>query len=162
MFRVCLYSARMIIITLVFVIVCTCGMAQTKGSSSSAVEVTLSREKPLWLDITLHSSSDHSATILKSQLPWGYRYSMVFVAARTTGEPLEMDLPVDDPVAETVLVPSRASLTGHIDLRTVISDLNTVTKQGDILLFWAYKAPADLQIDGWSGGCILVPRASER
>jgi hypothetical protein len=48
-------------------------------------------------------------------------------------------------------------LTGDIDLRYVIRDLNAL-KKSDVLLFWAYKSPDELHIPRWSGGMVLIPR----
>ncbi len=48
-------------------------------------------------------------------------------------------------------------LTGDVDLRYVIGDLNLL-KKSDLLLFWAYKSPDELHIPHWSGGLVLIPQ----
>jgi hypothetical protein len=120
--------------------------------------VELNPEKPLWLRVTLRSGADHTATIFRSELPWGYRYSMVFVAVRPNGQPIDMELPVEDPVAEKVSLAPGASLTGDVDLARIISDVNRVTKQSEVHLFWAYKSPQELHVPRWSGGWVLIPQ----
>jgi hypothetical protein len=47
-----------------------------------AVQVELNHEKPLHLRVTLRSGAATTATFYRADLPWGYRYSMVFVVAR--------------------------------------------------------------------------------
>jgi len=31
-------------------------------------------------------------------------------------------------------------------------------KKSDVLLFWAYKAPAALHIPRWTGGLVVIPQ----
>jgi hypothetical protein len=83
---------------------------------------------------------------------------MVFVAVRLNGEPIEMELPVEDPVAEKVSIAPGESLKGDIDLTRVIHDVNHVRKQSDLHLFWAYESPKELHISHWSGGWVFIPR----
>lgn len=49
------------------------------------------------------------------------------------------------------------TLVGDIDLRYVIRDLS-VLKKSEVLLFWAYKAPSELQIPRWTGGLVVIPQ----
>jgi hypothetical protein len=82
---------------------------------------------------------------------------MVFAVVRPDGEPIDLELPVDDPGSTEVSLRPREVLTGDIDLRYVIRDLNAL-KKSDVLLFWAYKSPDELHIPRWSGGMVLIPR----
>jgi hypothetical protein len=82
---------------------------------------------------------------------------MVFAAVRPNGEQVDLELPVDDPGPIKVSVKPREVLTGDIDLRYVIRDLDA-TKKSDVLLFWAYKSPDELHIPHWSGGLVLIPQ----
>jgi hypothetical protein len=82
---------------------------------------------------------------------------MVFAAARPNGEPIELLFPIDDPAVGMVSVGPLETLTGDIDLRQVIRDLNAM-KKSDILLFWAYKSPDELRIPRWSSGLVFIPR----
>ena len=82
---------------------------------------------------------------------------MIFSALRPNGEPVDLAFRVGDPGPETVSVGTREVLTGDIDLRYVIRDLNAV-KKSDVLLFWAYKSPDELHIPRWSGGLVLIPQ----
>jgi len=82
---------------------------------------------------------------------------MVFAAVRPNGEPVDLSFPIDDPGPTKVSVKPGETLTGEIDLRYVIRDLNTM-KKSDVLLFWAYKSPAELNLLHWSGGWVLIPK----
>lgn len=81
---------------------------------------------------------------------------MVFAATRPNEEPVELLLPVSDPGLAEMSVKPGEILTGDIDLRYVI-DPNALKKL-DVLLFWAYKAPAALHIPRWSGGLVVIPQ----
>jgi hypothetical protein len=82
---------------------------------------------------------------------------MVFAAVSPNGAQVDLELPVDDPGPTKVSVKPREVLTGDIDLRYVIRDLDA-TKKKDVLLFWAYKSPDELHIPHWSGGLVLIPQ----
>ena len=82
---------------------------------------------------------------------------MVFAATRPSEEPVELLLPVSDPGLSEISVKPGEMLTGDVDLQNVIKDLS-VLKKSDVLLFWAYKAPAALHLPGWNGGLVVVPQ----
>jgi hypothetical protein len=131
------------------------GFAQNIAQPS--IEVALSRQNPLHLRVTLTSGAATTVKINRFDLPWGYRYSMVFAAARPNGEAVEMLLPVSDPGLSEMSVKPGEALTGDVDLRNVIRDLS-VLKKSDVLLFWAYKAPAALHLPSWKGGLVVIPQ----
>jgi hypothetical protein len=133
------------------------GLAVAQTTATLAIHVELNPQKPLHLRVTLRSGATTTATFSRADLPWGYRYSMVFSAVTPNGEPIELSLPVSDPGPTEVSVKPREVLTGDVDLRYVIRDLNAI-KKSDVLLFWAYKSPAELHIPRWSGGMVLIPR----
>jgi hypothetical protein len=132
--------------------------AQGKLSETMApgIRVELDPEKPLWVQVTVHSGAERTATFPRYRLPWGNRYSMVLVAV-VHGTPLEMVHPVDDPMFDTISVGPGTALTGNINLEHVIPDLGRVTKVSEVQLFWAYESPKELNIPHWSGGWILIP-----
>lgn len=119
------------------------------------IEVALNDQDPLRLRVTLTSGAARTVTLYRSDLPWGNRYSMVFAAMKPNGEALELELPVDDPGPTKVSVQPKQPLTGEIDLRYVLRDASAV-KKSDVLLFWAYRAPAELQIPRWLGGLVVI------
>jgi hypothetical protein len=82
---------------------------------------------------------------------------MVFAAARPNEEPVELMLPVSDPGLSEMSVKPGETLAGDVDLRNVIRDLS-VLKKSDVLLFWAYKAPAALHLPSWTGGLVVIPQ----
>jgi hypothetical protein len=128
-----------------------------QNASQPAVQVELNQEKPLHLRVTLRSGAATTATVYRADLPWGYRYSMVLVVARPNGDPIDLELPVSDPGPTKVSVRPGEVLTGDVDLRYVVRDLNLL-KKSDLLLFRAYKSPDELHIPHWSGGLVLIPQ----
>jgi hypothetical protein len=76
---------------------------------------------------------------------------------KPSGESVDLELPVADAVMREVSVKAGETLTGDVDLRNVIGDLN-VLKKSDVLLFWAYEAPAALHLPRWTGGLVVLPQ----
>src|SRR4029077_9787061 len=89
----------------------------TQGPPKPGVEVALSHEKPLHLRVTLTSGDTTTIRINRYDLPWGYRYSMVFAAATPNEGPVELLLPVSDPGWKEISVKPGETLTGYVDLR---------------------------------------------
>ena len=133
----------------------TVGVAQ--NTPKPAIQVELDRQKPLHLRVVLRSGAATTATFYRSDLPWGNRVSMVFAAVRPNGEPVELIFSIDDPGPTKVTMKPHETLNGDIDLQHVIRDLNAI-KRSEVLLFWAYKSPAELHIPRWSGGLVLIPQ----
>jgi hypothetical protein len=131
------------------------GLAQ--NPPKPGIEVALSRRNPLHLRVTLTSAAATTVKINRFDLPWGYRYSMVFAAARPNEEAVELLLPVEDPGLSEMSVKAGETLTGDVDLRYVIRD-SSVLKKSDVLLFWAYRAPAALHLPDWQGGLVVIPQ----
>jgi hypothetical protein len=136
-------------------ILTTTVIAQT--TTKAGVVAELDRRSPLHLRVTLRSGAASDVTIYRADLPWGNRYSMVFAAVRPSGESLDLMLPIDDPGPTKTSLKAGESLTGDVDLRYVIRDVNAL-KESDVLLFWAYKAPQELHLPEWIGGMVLVPK----
>ena len=133
----------------------------TQNTAKSAIVVELNHQRPMHLRVTLRSGAATTATFARFELPWGNRYSMVFTAVNPKGESVDLMFPIDDPVVGEVSVKPLEELTGDIDLRYVIRDLN-VLKKSEVLLFWAYKSPDELHIPHWSGGFVLIPQLKSR
>jgi hypothetical protein len=131
------------------------GFAQ--NTAKPGVEVVLSRENPLHLQVSLTSGAANDIKLNPFELPWGNRYSMVLVATKPNAEALELAYPIDDPRNTQITVKAGETLTGEIDLRDVIRDMKAV-KKSDVLLFWAYKAPAALRLPHWVGGLVVIPQ----
>ncbi len=139
-------------------LVALCAAPVGSETMPPGIQVELNPEKPLRLRVTLRSGAETTATFFRSLLPWGNRYSMVFVAVKPHGQPIDLELPVQDPTGDKVSLSPGASLSGDIHLNWVIRDLDRVTKQSDVHLFWAYESPKELNISHWSGGWILIPQ----
>ncbi|SRR6266478_9726758 len=127
--------------------------------ASPDVKVELSSQKPLWLHVTVRSRAETRVTLYKYLLPWGNLNSMLFVPVNRYGQcVVEKAFPIDDPSPETVLIEPIGALSGDMDLRRFVPGLEKALKKSDIHLFWAYKAPEELNIPRWSGGWILIPQ----
>jgi hypothetical protein len=131
------------------------GFAQ--NTPRPGIEVVLSRQNPPHLQVTLTSGAATTVTLNRYELPWGYRYSMVFAATKPNGESLDLEVPVADPGMTEMSVQAGETLTGDVDLRYIIGDLNAL-KKSDVLLFWAYKAPPALHLPRWTGGLVVIPQ----
>jgi hypothetical protein len=131
------------------------GFAQ--NTPKPGVEVALSRENPLRLRVTLTSGAATTIRLNRYDLPWGYRYSMVFAAVRPNGDVIELLLPVADPGLKEISVKPGETLRGDVDLQYLIGD-SSVLKKSDVLLFWAYKSPTSLHLPHWSGGLVVIPQ----
>jgi hypothetical protein len=142
----------------VFVLVAVCAARTGSETMPPGIRVELIPEKPLWVRVTVRSGCDRTVTFLRYKLPWGNRNSILFVAVTPEGTPLEVFMPVDDPIFDKISLAPGASVTGDIDLNNFFSRLSLVTKKSDIHLFWAYKSPEELHIPHWSGGWILLPQ----
>lgn len=132
-------------------------VAIAQNKSEPPIQVQLNPQKHLHLRVTLQSDAATTATIYQADLPWGIRDSMIYSAVRPNGEPIELIFPTDDPGPATISVKPGETLVGDIDLQYVIRDLS-VAKKSDVLLFWAYKAPAALHITRWTGGLVVIPQ----
>jgi hypothetical protein len=91
-------------------------VAVAQNKSEPAIQVRLNPQKPLHLRVTLRSGAATTVTINRFDLPWGYRYSMVFAAVRPNGDAVELPLPVSDPGLSEMSVKPGETLTGDIDL----------------------------------------------
>jgi len=125
---------------------------------SPDVHAELNSQKALSLHITLRSNVDKSVALYKYLLPWGNRNSIILIAVASDGRHLERTVGIDDPSPEQVIIEPGKSLSGDIDLYKRFAGLQTALKKSDILLFWAYRSPADLRVAEWSGGWILLPQ----
>ena len=66
--------------------------------------------------------------------------------------------PIDDPSPEEVSFEPNEQQSGDVNIQMKIVGLDAAVKKSDILLFWAYEAPKELNIQHWSGGWILIPQ----
>jgi len=138
---------------------CTCLVSYGRDEPSpSGIHVELRNQNPALVRVTIWSRAKSAVTFPKYRLPWGNRYSMILVAVTPQGEYLDRVFPIDDPSPERVTFQPNEAMSGEIDLRNFFGHLDTALKKTDVHLFWAYKAPRELEIAGWSGGWILIPQ----
>lgn len=135
-------------------------LAGTSGGSDPApsyVDVSLSTQKPLTLAITIRSRSEDRVTLAKWRLPWGNKSSILLVPVNDEGVCIDNKYYVEEyPNYEKVSIDPKGSISGEIDLQRSIPELSESLKKSDVHLFWAYRAPSELQIGEWSGGWILI------
>lgn len=137
-------------------------LAASVGGSETApsgIHVELDNQKSLSLRVTIWSHAEQRVTFNEYRLPWGNRNSMIFVPVNTDGQCIsERLLPVDDPGFQKVSLDPNESITGNIDLRTFVPELEKALKKSDVHLFWAYKPPEELRIGRWLGGWVLISK----
>jgi hypothetical protein len=150
---ICATCLRIAVLLLLFA---SCAVQTSSETMPPGIRVELIPEKPLWVRVTVRSGSDRTATFLRYKLPWGNRNSILFVAVTPSGAPIEVSVPVDDPMFDEVSLEPGQSLTGDIDLDHFFGHLNHAIKRSDVHLFWAYESPEQLHIPHWSGGWILL------
>ncbi len=125
----------------------------------SGIEVELDSHKPLSLHVTISSRAEQRVILPKYRLPWGNRNSMIFVPVNSDGQCIgERLVPFDDSGYEKVSLDPNEPITGDIDLRRFVPEVEKGLKKSDVHLFWAYKPPEELHIGGWAGGWILIPK----
>jgi len=151
-------STRRFLVVLVAVL----SIAVSSGGSEnlpSDIQVALSSSKALTLIVTVRSRSQERVTLATWRLPWGNRNSMLLAPVNTDGVCVANRYYVEEyPNYNKVSIEPNASISGEIDLKRVIPELGDAVKKTDVHLFWAYRAPEELHIGGWSGGWILIPQ----
>lgn len=126
---------------------------------SSGIEVKLSTQNYLHLQIALCSLAKVQTTIYKSDLPWELRHSMILAAVTPPdSESLAQSVIAGDPSPARISLKPNECVHGEIDLQKVFTDLPGFLKKSDVLLFWAYRSPEGLNLPPWSGGWILLPQ----
>jgi len=146
---------------LIFVVaLVVCSAIHGRGEQqTSAVIVELSGQKPLTLRITVHSKAAAQVTLYSYKLPWGSRNSMILMPVNSDRECVgNKYFAIDDPSTERVTIGPNGTLSGELDLKTVLPDIQKSLKESDVHLFWAYQAPEELHIGRWVGGWLLIPR----
>jgi hypothetical protein len=108
--------------------------------------------------MSLQSFAETTITLYKDDLPWGRRDRIILVAVTPERTQLEESLYIDDPTFEKVLLKPRAKVNGEINLTHIFKGLDRAVKESEVHVFWAYKAPEQLNIGSWSGGWVLIPR----
>jgi hypothetical protein len=126
--------------------------------SSANVTVELSKEKPLWLHITVRCRAKTRATFYKYKLPWGNYDSMEFVAVTPDEHFIERVWPVDDPSFEKTSMEPNETRSGDFNLQMKFIGLDAAAMKSSVRLFWAYNAPKELNISEWPGGLIVIPQ----
>ena len=122
------------------------------------IHVGMDSKQPLSLRVQVRSAAATRITFDKWLLPWGNVHSMILIAVLPNGLELEELQPIDDPTSETISLATNESVSGVIPLARLFKGLEEALKKSDVHLFWAYRAPTELNISRYSGGWILIPR----
>lgn len=125
---------------------------------SPNVTVELSKEKPLWLHVTVRCRAKTRVTFYKYQLPWGNYNSMEFVAVTPNEHFIERIWPIDDPSPEKISMEPNETRSGDTNLQMKFIGLDSAIKKSPVRLFWAYNTPKELNISEWPGGLIFIPQ----
>jgi hypothetical protein len=120
--------------------------------------VELSKEKPLWLHVTVRCRAKTRVSFYKYELPWGNYNSMEFVAVTPDEHFIERVWPVDDPSFEKTSMEPNETRSGDFNLQMKFIGLDAAIKKSSVRLFWAYHAPKELNISEWPGGLIVIPQ----
>lgn len=110
------------------------------------------------LRLSLKNTGETPFLISTTALPWGSRYSLLLLAARTDprSDPLHPDIVIDDPRDDKMqtLRPGE-SLAGEIVLNHRFRDFDSIIRDSDIAVFWLYEVKAHLLdktgrfLEGW-------------
>ena len=130
------------------------------GNEDSApdVKVELSKEKSLWLHVTIRCRAKARVTFYKYQLPWGNYDSMEFVAVTSDEHYVKRIWPIDDPSPEMTSMEPNETRSGDFNLQMKFIGLDAALKKSSVHLFWAYRAPKELNISEWPGGLVIIPQ----
>jgi hypothetical protein len=125
----------------------------------AGVRAEIDVQKTLFLKFTVTSAARSRVTLDKYRLPWANVHSVVLAAVTRSGQSLQRDMPIDDPLNQRVSLDAGESLSGTIDLRKAFRGLESTLEKEDVNLFWAYDAPKELGInDHWNGWILLRRR----
>ena len=83
---------------------------------------------------------------------------MVLAVVKVNGECLDKVLAIEDPPVGKITLKPGQVLNGDLNLEGIFKGLHEARKKSDLHMFWAYQAPAQLKIGGWSGGWVLIPQ----
>jgi hypothetical protein len=94
------------------------------------------------LRMRLRNVSGQAIKLYRFQLPWGNAGSLIIAATTTSGEPLQVVYPIDDPPPpgpdEPLLVSPGEKLSGEFRIGYKIPELSEALKKSDVLVMWAY------------------------
>ncbi len=125
----------------------------------AGVRAEIDVQKTLSLQFTVTSAARSRVTLDKYRLPWANVHSIVLAAVTGSGQALQRDMPIDDPLNQRVSFDPGESVSGTIDLRKAFRSLDSTLEKEDVNLFWAYHAPKELGInDRWNGWILLRRR----
>src|SRR6267142_6008565 len=111
-------------------IAAVCSISGQGKSQQDGVEVTLSTQKPLTLHVTVHSHAQSRVTLSAYALPWGTRNSMMLLPVDSDRQCFDNTSFVpDDSGFEKVSIEANGSVSGEVDLRTVLPSLEDELKK---------------------------------
>lgn len=115
------------------------------------------------LRLSLKNKGEAPFSISTTALPWGSRYSLLLLAARSDprSDPLHPDIVIDDPRDDKMqtLRPGE-SVAGEIVLNHRFRDFDSIIRDNDIAVFWLYEVKSHLldKTGRFLGGWLLVSK----
>lgn len=91
----------------------------------------------LMLSFHLKNVSASPITMWDALLPWGFTYSIRFVALTPKGRVLPMGYLIDDPVRRSVTIAPGESLHGDYNLSNMLMP-GSIPPDTDIVVLWSY------------------------
>jgi hypothetical protein len=83
---------------------------------------------------------------------------MEFVAVTLDEHYVERIRPIDDPPFGQISMEPNEARSGDFNLQMKFIGLDAALKKSPVHLFWAYRAPKELNISEWPGGLIVIPQ----
>ena len=135
-----------------------CTPCSGNEDTSADVTVALSRQKPLWVHVTVRSRASTRVTVPDYRLPWKNVNSIMVVALTASERVIQSVYPIEDTSRQGISFEPNEEQSGEINLQMKLTGLDSAVRKSDIHLFWAYQAPKELNIPSWSGGWVLIPQ----
>ncbi len=118
-------------------------VGQTTPEDRVAIQAVgaLDADSPV-LRMRLRNVSDQAIKLYRFHLPWGNSTSLIVAAITTSGEPLEVVYPIDDPpppgTDEPLVIAPGQKMSGDYRIAYKIPSLFRALNKSDVLVIWAY------------------------
>lgn len=121
--------------------------------------VELSTSEPLGLEFRLTLRSSTPALVARAALPWENEHSLVLLAARPNGRPVDRVMTIGDPGFDTLQLEPNRPIEGSLPMDRRFHGLEGVLQSTEVILFWSYRlepvyGPPGERVGGW----LVIPR----
>jgi hypothetical protein len=126
------------------------------GAKKPAIElaVVVPSATPRVLQVRMTLKSEEPVLVARAALPWESPYSLVLVAVRPNGRPVDRVMTIADAGYDTLTIHRGQTLSGSVDLDRRFHGLAETLHETEVILFWSYQlspvhgVPAD-RLGGW-------------